>query len=787
MVSQMISHYRILKELGAGGMGEVYLAEDTQLSRNVALKLLPKRSLADQNAKRRLVREAKAAAKLDHPNICSVYDVGEADGHTFIAMQYVEGETLAERCQRKSLSLRECLEAAIQVADALSEAHSRGIIHQDIKPQNIMLTDRGQVKVLDFGLAKTIPQSSPPDTSALTLSEITDERVVVGTVPYLSPEQIHGQGPDVRSDIFSLGVVMYEIVTGHRPFTAEDKLTLIWAILKKEPEPLSRYVSGLPTELDRIVRKCLEKDGERRYQSARELGIDLRKLQESVQAGGKGEYQRQGQNSWGWISFLAIAAILVVIAILVLPRLSLWNRAVGKQIDSIAVLPFANDGADPKTDYLSDGITEGLINNLSQLPNLKVTGRNSVYHYKGRNVDVFDIGKELLVGAVLTGRVRQLGDELAISVELTDARDKSHIWGEQYKRKLADIFVLQEAISKEITENLRLKLSGEQTARLSKRHTENLEAYELYNRGRFLWNRRTPEDVTRAADYFKQALAKDPAYALAYAGLADSYSLLGDYGALPAKEAFRQAEAAAREALRLDHMLAEAYTSLAHVRLYDWNWTSAEEEYRQAIALNPNYATAHQWYANHLIAMGRMEEAQAEIKLALEIDPLSFIINEVAGRHLYLMGQYDQAIERHLKVLELEPTFIPAHAALGLAYVQKGNYEEAIREFKKAINLSGNPAYSAELAHAYAVSGQKSKAREMIQVLISTSRRRYLSPYYIAAIYVGLGEAEQAVDWLEKAFDDRTSELMFIKQEPIFAPLRSHRRFQDLLHRIGLP
>jgi eukaryotic-like serine/threonine-protein kinase len=783
----MISHYRILKELGAGGMGEVYLAEDTQLSRNVALKLLPKASVSDQNAKRRLVREARAAAKLDHPNICSVYDVGEADGHTFIAMQYVEGETLAERCRKKRLQLRECLEVAIQVTDALSEAHSRGIIHRDIKPQNIMLTDRGQVKVLDFGLAKMIPQGSPADTNALTLTEITEHSVVVGTVPYLSPEQIHGQGPDVRSDIFSLGVVVYEIVTGHRPFTAEDKLTLIWTILRKEPEPLSRYVSGLPTELDRIVQKCLEKDGERRYQSARELGLDLRKLQESVQAGSKGAYQRQRQKRPGWIALTAIAAVLLVIAILGLSRLALWDRAVGKQIGSIAVLPFANDGADPKTDYLSDGITEGLINNLSQLPNLKVSGRNSVYHYKGRNVDVFDVGKELRVGAVLSGRVRQLGDELSISVELTDARDKSHIWGEQYKRKLADIFVLQEAIAKEISEKLRLKLSGEQSARLLKRHTDNLEAYEFYTRGRYLWNRRTPEDVSKAADYFKQALAKDPAYALAHAGLADSYSLLGDYGALPAKEAFRQAEAAARDALRLDPTLAEAYTSLAHVRLYDWNWTRAEEEYRQAIALNPNYATAHQWYANHLVAMGRMEEAQAEIKLALEIDPLSFIINEVAGRHLYLMRQYDQAIERHVKVLELEPTFIPAHAALGLAYVQKGNYEQAISQFKKAIDLSGNPAYTAELAHAYAVSGQKSRAREMLHTLISPSRQRYLSPYYIAALYVGLGEAEQAVDWLEKAFDDRSSELMFIKQEPIFAPLRSHSRFQDLLQRIGLP
>lgn len=787
VVSNTFSHYRILGKLGAGGMGEVYLAEDTQLSRNVALKLLPKVSMADEQAKRRLIREAKAAAKLDHPNICSVYEIGDVDNHTFIAMQYVEGETLAERCRRKTLALREYLDVAIQVADALSEAHSKGVIHRDIKPQNIMLTERGQVKVLDFGLAKIMHQDLPSASDAETQSCITEPRVVVGTVPYLSPEQIRGERIDARSDIFSLGVVVYEIVTGHRPFAAEGRGAIISAILTKEPEPLSKYAEGIPPELDRIVYKCLEKDGERRYQSAEELGLDLRKLQERLITGGREKYGRQGQKRLKWIAVLAIAVLLLAIAITAFDSLTLWNAADRIEIDSIAILPFANAGADPKTDYLSDGITEALINSLSQLPNLKVIARNSIYGYKGRDVDVFDVGRELKVRAVLTGRVRQLGDELSISAELTGARDKSHIWGAQYNRKLSDIFALQEEISREISEKLSMKLSGKQSARISKRYTNNIEAYDLYLKGRYFWNKRTPEDVLKATEYFKQALAKEPGYASAHAGLADSYSLLGDYGALPAREAFMRAEAAARDAIRLDDTLAEAYTSLAHVRLYDWNWASADEEYRRAIELNPNYATAHQWYANHLIAMGRTEEARAEIKLALDVDPLSFIINEVFGRHLYLMRKYDQAIEQQLRVLELEPGFVPAHAALGLVYVQKGAYEQAINEFKKAIDLSGNPAYIAELAYVYAVSGQRSKARELIHSLIGRSKNRYVSPYYIAAVYVGLGEAEQSVDWLEKACDDRTSELMFIKLEPIFDPIRSHQRFQVLLQRIGLP
>jgi serine/threonine protein kinase/Tfp pilus assembly protein PilF len=787
VVSQAISHYRIIKKLGAGGMGEVYLAEDTKLNRKVAVKVIRANSDADEQAKNRLIREAHAAARLDHPNICAIHEVGEADGESFIVMQYVEGETLADRIDKKPLDLRESLDVAVQVADALSEAHSQGIIHRDIKPQNIMLTLRGQAKMMDFGLAKVIQQKSVIDSEVTTHSLLTEPGVLVGTVPYLSPEQVRGDTADGRSDIFSFGTMLYKMVTGIHPFAAESNGATISAILTREPPPLARYAANVPTELERVQHKCLEKDRERRYQSALEVLVDLRTLQRRLESAVTIEtvLSRRKSSTRRLVVVALVAAIIAIIGAGLF--FFAFDDKTGKAIGSVAVLPFVNVGADPSTEYLSDGITDGLINSLSQLPNLKVIARSSVFRYKGQEADPQTVGRNLKVLAVLTGRVHRLDDTLSVSAELADARDNSHIWGAQYNRKLSDVLALQEEISKEISEKLQLKLSGEEAKLLAKRYTEDNEAYQLYMKGRYFWNKRTPEDVKRGIEQFKQALDKDPRYALAYSGLADSYAMLGDYGIIPPKEVFPSAAAAATRALEIDDKLAEAHTSLAHARLYDWDWSSADREYKRAIELKPGYATAHQWYANHLVATGHFNEALIQIRRALELDPLSLIINEGAGLHLYLTRKYDQAIEQQQKTLELDSSFIPAHSTLGAAYLQKGMYEQALAEFQKAIDLSGhNPDYVADLGHGYAVSGKRGKARKVLDELNDMSKLRHVSPYAIARVYVGLGESDQAFKWLEKAYGERTSELIFIKEEPVFDNLHLDLRFQDLLKRMGL-
>lgn len=827
LVGRVIGAYRIIAPLRAGGMGEVYLAEDQRLCRKVAIKFLSPGSIADVRARKRLIREAQATAKLDHPNICAIYEVGEEADRSFIIMQYVEGETLADKILRQPLELSEALDVAAQAADALAEAHSRGIIHRDIKPQNIMITPRGQVKILDFGLAKAVQGRSSAGSEPTTESQLTMAGVLAGTVPYMSPEQVQGKPVDARSDVFSLGVVLYEMLTGKQPFAAENTATTISAILTREPLPLARYVGEVPAELERIVTKALRKDMEERYQTAKDFQIDLESLKREAKFESKtkrstraslndkktfesGESQATVQANrqpaipqgdlpatqiisrkghllrWLVRHKPALAGVAVILLAFVGGRVYFIGHS--KAIESIAVLPFVNVSGNPNAEYLSDGITESLINSLSELPHLKVMSRTSVFRYKGRETDAQAAGSELKVQAVLMGRVVQHGDELSISIELVDTRDNSHLWGEHYNRKLSDILVVQGEISQKISAKLRLKLEGEEEKLLTKRHTENTEAYQLYLMGRYYWNKRTPESLKKGIEYFQQAIDLDPKYALAYAGLADSYSLLGDYGALPPREVYPKAEAAAARALRIDDQLAEAHTSLAHARLFEWDWSGAEREYKRAIELKPNYATAHQWYANSLIAVGRFTEALTETKRAMEIDPLSLIINEVAGRHLYLAGQYEEAIEQQHQTLELDSNFIPAHAALGMAYVQKAMYEQAIAEFQKAIDLSGgNPDYIAELGHAYAASGERIKAQKVLDELKVLSKRRYVSPYSIARVCASLGEKDQAFAWLRKAYAEGNSELIFVKVEPVFKVIRSDWRFAELLKLVGLP
>jgi eukaryotic-like serine/threonine-protein kinase len=795
MIGQTLTHYRIVSLLGKGGMGEVYLGEDTTLGRKVALKLLPAVFTSDRERLRRFEQEARAVSALNHPNIITIHEIGqvltEAGGMRYLVTEYIEGETLRQRTEREPLILSRALDIAVQVASALAAAHAAGITHRDIKPENVMVRPDGLVKVLDFGLAKLREErageqgsgrAGEPASVAPTPPHSTDPGMVIGTVGYMSPEQVRGEEAGARSDIFSFGCVLYEMVTGERAFARQTAAETMAAILRDEAPEIAASDKDLPHELERVIRHCLEKNPAERFQSARDLGFALRdmlsgsSLVKSVSAPSKAH-----AHPAVWLA-AALALLLLSVA------LYLFTGR-GKTIDSLAILPFANASANPDAEYLSDGIAESIISSLSQLPRLRVMARSTVLRYKGQEIDPRKVGRDLHVDAVLTGNLIQRGETLIIKMELVKVEDGSQLWGEQYQRKFSGVLAMQAEIAKQISEKLRLKLTGEEQHRLTKVYTDNAEAYQLYLKGRYYWNRRTPESLNKSIEYFQQAADKDPNYALAYVGLADSYSLLGSpVGGGSPREKFPKAKAAALKALELDDTLAEAYASLVIVRLrYDWDWLVAEREIKRAIELNPNYSMTHLMYADYLRVMGRSDEAIAEIKRAQELEPLSLNTNAVVGVHFYFARQYDQAIEQCQKTLDLDPNFAQAHLFLGWAYVQKARYEEAIAAAKKASSLSPSDLRTVSaLGHAYAVSGQTSEAVNILDQLKELSRQRYISPHDMAIIYTGLGEKEQAFAWLDKAYADRSWPLPLLKFDPRFDSLRSDPRFADLVRRIGL-
>jgi len=779
----MLAHYRVGSRLGAGGMGEVWLAHDTRLDRDVALKILPADLAANADRMRRFVQEAKAAAALNHPNVAQIYEIGEAGEVHFLAMEYVEGRTLADRIREGPLGPETIVEIAAQTADALELAHSKGITHRDIKPANIMLTPRGQVKVLDFGLAKRA-MAVQPESGETATDMGTDPGMVMGTVHYMSPEQARGLEVDPRTDLFSLGVVVYEMATGQRPFAAGTTADTLARILQSEPEPVTQRNPAAPAEMERIVRKCLEKDRDRRYQSARDLAVDLKNLRRdtapAIASAASAPAVRRLPRRSAMVLFAAAAMVVLLVA----AGIWLWLARPGP-IDSLAVLPFTNATGNAELEYLSEGITETLINQLSRIAGLRVISRSGVLRYKGKEGEIPKIAGELGVRAVLTGRVTQRGQALAISLELAGAPDSRQLWGERYEGAADQILRIQDRIVQELSARLRLELSAADSKQLARADTGNPEAYRLYLQGLHQLEKFTREGWGRGTEYLNQAIRIDPRYARAHAALAESYFVAGDWF-LPSKEAVPKSREAARKAVQLDDSLSEAHCALGKSYVLYFEWADAERELRRAVSLNPNDARSQGWYGSYLGARGRIEESIVALTKAKQLEPVSSLWPIFLGASLYKNRRYESALAELRIALDLDQHWF-AYLWLGWTRLAKGESDLAAQAFRKALELSDLTDPRAGLGCAYMRMGKRREALDMLEQLKQRSRTGIAPPDDFAILYGCLGEKQTAVEWAERAYEEHSDMLSLGAISPIFDPIRGEPRFQALMRKLGMP
>jgi serine/threonine protein kinase/TolB-like protein/predicted negative regulator of RcsB-dependent stress response len=830
VIGRTLGHYRVLDEISRGGMGIVYRALDVKLGREIALKVLPAELVADADRRRRFVQEAQAASALEHPHIAVIHEIGEDDGTTFIAMELVRGEKLADLIAQRRLSAARALDLASEMAEALARAHDKGIVHRDLKPANVMVTEDGHAKIIDFGLAKLLEPATAVDTEAETaVREETTSGLVLGTDAYMSPEQARGARVDHRSDIFSFGVMLYEMLSGRRPFRGPSRVETLHAILRDPPPPLE--VPDPRGDLQRTVEKCLEKDPDDRYQGMRDVAVDLRSARRRLEASGSGaavpkavtavaaptppplppssigspppatsrraeklarrasKLARTPRRLGGWQIVAIVGLALMYLQSRNQRSRGAAERVAAPKIESLAVLPLANLSGDPEQEYFADGMTEALITDLAQIRALRVISRTSAMQYRAAKKPLPQIARELNVDGIVEGSVQRSGDRVKVSVQLVDGASDRHLWAETYERDTKDVLRLESELARAIAREIRVTVTSDEAARLKKAAPVDPEAHQLYLKGRFYWNKRRTDAYETALRYFQQAIDHDPRYAPAYAGLADTYGLLAVLPSevAPPTEMMPKARQAALKALELDDTLAEAHTSLAFVLAqFDWNSTEAGREFDRAIELNPGYATARQWYGLCLAAQGRLDEAMAQTRKASELDPLSLIINNAVGRILYFSRRFDEAAEQLRKTLEMDPSFPIAHYQLGMVYAAQGRLREAITEYD---NLQPPAAVSlapALIGNALGRSGDAAGARRTLERLAALSTKRYVSPAHVAFVYMGLGDRDQSFAWLAKARDERSVFVRFIKVDPLFDPLRSDPRFAELVKSVGV-
>ncbi len=803
----VINQYKIISAIGKGGMGEVFLAEDTKLDRKVALKILPSEFADDADRMNRFVREAKSASALNHPNIITIHEIGESDGTHFIATEYIDGKTLTKYSKSNPLNYQSALEIAIQVASALDEAHCAGIVHRDIKPDNVMIRANGLVKILDFGIAR-LSAPATTDEEAATAIQSTSPGMIIGTANYMSPEQARGRDVDGRTDIFSFGVLLYEMIVGHSPFAGENALDMIGAILKDEPKPLT---ADVPAEIQKIIGKCLRKDRDERYQSIRDVGHDLKEVKQELELRNRMERSlvpNQDENKTQILpattadeinrttnqtvvtnpkaKYLAIGLLSMLLAgggFFGYKYLSPTN----KQIESIAVMPFVNESGNQDVEYLSDGMTETLIGSLSRLPNLRVKARSSVFRYKGKETDAKTIGKELGVQAVLNGRVTQRGDQVTLRLELVDAQTEDVIWSDKYDRRQADLVTLQSEIARDVLSKLKTKLSGAETAKVERKYTDNNEAYQLYLKGRYFSRQFTLEGFHRSVEAYHQAIALDPNYALAYAGLSDAYFYASTIHLSPL-DALPKAEEYASKALERDDSLAAAHHSIANLKSnYEHDFAGAAREFERSIELDPNEPFTYHDYAWLLSSLCDFERAIAMSERAQQIDPLAEQVAAFVGGLYSMARRNDQAIEQLQAALKLDKRNWWAHYWLGVTYNQKGMFDRSVEAFQTAEKLDNAPMIRGALAHALSRAGRKAEAQHVIDELLGESKNRYVTPAALVVAYSGFGDQEKAFAWLEKSYASHDEGIMFIKSHPMFDPLRAEPRYKEMLKRLNLP